>query len=79
MFHTCELKEVDFEQCNLTQSIFDNCNLLNSKFFHSVLEKVDFRTAYNYSIDPDNNKLKKAKFSLIGLPGLLEKYNIDIS
>ncbi|GGH13621.1 pentapeptide repeat-containing protein [Sphingobacterium alkalisoli] len=79
IFQTCELKEVDFEQCNLTQSVFDNCNLLHSKFFQSILEKVDFRSAYNYTIDPDNNKLKKAKFSLVGVPGLLEKYDININ
>jgi hypothetical protein len=42
------------------------------------LKKADLRTAYNYHIDPESNKLKKAKFSLQGLPGLLDKYGIDI-
>jgi hypothetical protein len=42
------------------------------------LEKVDFRTAVNYAFDPNSNKIKKAKFSLMGLAGLLSKYDIDI-
>jgi fluoroquinolone resistance protein len=58
--------------------IFDNCDLKNAAFDQTILEKADFRTAFNYSIDPDNNKIKKAKFSISGLTGLLEKYNIEI-
>jgi hypothetical protein len=42
------------------------------------LEKADFRSAYNLSIDPEKNKIKKAKFSSTCLTELLEKYNIDI-
>jgi hypothetical protein len=42
------------------------------------MEKTDFTSAVNYSIDPEINKLAKAKFSLNGIKGLLEKYNIDI-
>jgi hypothetical protein len=47
-------------------------------FEETNLEKTDLRTAYNYTIDPDKNKLKKAAFSLNGLPGLLSKYDIVI-
>jgi len=43
-----------------------------------LLEKVNFLTSYNYSIDPENNRLKKAKFSMNGLAGLLGKYDIEI-
>jgi len=52
---------------------------LNATFDKTMLEKADFRTAYNYSIDPDNNRIKKAKFSQSGLGGLLHKYDIVIS
>ncbi|WP_456376701.1 hypothetical protein [Lutibacter sp.] len=45
---------------------------------NKVFEKVDFRTAFNYSINPEINCLERAKFSLQGLSGLLEKYNIDM-
>jgi hypothetical protein len=43
------------------------------------LENSDFRTAHNFIVDPDKNKIKKAKFSVSGLPGLLLKYGLQIS
>jgi hypothetical protein len=42
------------------------------------MEKADFRSAFNYSINPEINRIKKAKFSLTGLQGLLGKYDIEI-
>jgi uncharacterized protein YjbI with pentapeptide repeats len=77
-FFNCSLKEVDFSEVDLTLSIFQNCDLSNSTFNQTILEKVDFRSAVNYVIDPDSNKIKKAKFSLQGLPGLLAKYDIIV-
>ena len=78
-FKNTILQEVDFTACDLTEAIFDNCDLANATFDNTTLEKADLRTAYNYSIDPDKNKIRKAKFSLVGVSGLLDKYNIDIS
>jgi hypothetical protein len=43
------------------------------------LEKADFSTAKNYTIDAENNKLKKAIFSLPEVIGLLSKYDIIIN
>jgi len=45
---------------------------------NSNLENVDFRSSYNYIIDPEKNKLKKAKFGVSGIFGLLKKYNLEI-
>jgi hypothetical protein len=42
------------------------------------MEKADLRTSYNYSLDPEINRITKAKFSILGISGLLEKYNITI-
>jgi len=42
------------------------------------LKRADFRTSYNYSIDPENNNLKQAKFSAAGIIGLLDKYDIQV-
>lgn len=78
-FKNCEINEVDFSGTDLTNSIFEKCDLKRSIFNNTILEKADFRTSFNYCIDPEINKIKKAKFSLSGLPGLLEKYNIEIS
>jgi uncharacterized protein YjbI with pentapeptide repeats len=79
LFRKTVLQEVDFTACDLSSAIFDKCDLAGATFDNTNIEKADFRTAYNYSIDPDKNKLKKAKFSLTGISGLLDKYNIDIS
>lgn len=77
-FNDCKLTEVDFSECNLTDSIFENYDLSGSLFQKSNLDKVDFRTAYNYSINLEVNRCKKAKFSSLGISGLLEQYDIKI-
>ena len=58
--------------------IFANCDLLDASFENSNLEKADLRNFYNYSIDPEKNKLKSAKFLLPDVIGLLDKYDIEI-
>lgn len=78
VFRNSQLKETDFAEADLTGSLFDNCDLLLASFDRTLLGKADFRTAYNYSIDPENSRIRKAKFSMAGLPGLLGKYDIDI-
>ncbi|ETZ20737.1 pentapeptide repeat-containing protein [Pedobacter sp. V48] len=77
-FTECSLKETDFEECDLTSSVFHNCDLSGATFVRSVLEKTDFRTAKNFSLDPAVNKVKQAKFSALNLSGLLYQYNLDI-
>lgn len=77
-FIDSQLHEVDFTECDLTSSTFDNCDLKRAVFVGTNLEKVDFRTAYNFSLDPEVNKMSKAKFSLPAVIGLLNKYNIII-
>ena len=74
----CSLQEVDFTEADLTALDFSNCNLLGAKFDGTNLEKADFRTAEHYTINPEKNRIKKAKFSLAGIVGLLEQYNIVI-
>ena len=74
----CSLKEVDFTESNLQGAMFDNCDLAGTIFENTLLGKADFRTSYNFSIDPEINLIKKAKFSKDGALGLLYKYNIDI-
>jgi fluoroquinolone resistance protein len=78
MFLKSIVNEVDFTGTDLSGSLFDGCDLKQTTFKNTNLEGVDFRTASGYSIDPEQNNIRKAKFSLHGLTGLLEKYNIDI-
>lgn len=77
-FKNCNLQEVDFTESNLSGAIFDNCDLSRAIFGKTNLEKADFRTSYNYSIDPEMNRINKAKFSRMGVLGLLDRYNIDV-
>ena len=42
------------------------------------LEKADLRTAYDYQFDPEQNRIKGAKFSVQGLPGLLTRFQIKV-
>ncbi|NJR32918.1 MAG: pentapeptide repeat-containing protein [Chamaesiphon sp. CSU_1_12] len=78
LFKNSQLYEVDFTECDLSSAVFENCDLTDAIFQHTILEKADFRTAYNYSIDPELNRIKKAKFSRSGISGLLDKYEIEI-
>jgi uncharacterized protein YjbI with pentapeptide repeats len=68
LFKNSKLIDVDFAECDLSGSIFENTNL----------EKADFRTAFNYSINASLNRLKKAKFSLSEVHGLLRNFDIEI-
>jgi fluoroquinolone resistance protein len=78
IFSNLKLHDVDFTECDLTGSVFVNCDLAGALFDKTLLEKADFRTAFNFLIDPERNRIKKAKFSLAGIAGLLHKYDIDI-
>lgn len=77
-FKDCQLHEADFTDCDLSAALLANCDLFRTVFDNTNLEKADLRTAYNYSIDPERSRLRKARFSLAGLPGLLQKYAIEI-
>jgi len=78
VFKDCSLQEVDFTQTNLSKTLFDNCDLSRAIFKQANLEKTDFRTSFNFSIDPELNKMYKAKFSKEHLEGLLGKYGLEV-
>lgn len=77
-FLNCSLNEAEFTETDLTDSKFNNCDLKRAIFDRSILIKTDFSTATNFNIDPENNKLKGAKFSKSNLIGLLNKYQINL-
>ena len=77
-FQNCQLQETDFTQADLTQASFDGCDFLHAKFENTILEKADFRKARRYTIDPSINKIRKAKFALPEVIGLLYKHDIQI-
>ena len=77
-FNNCKLQEVDFAETDLSKAVFNNCELNNALFDKTILEKADLRTAHHYTINPENNRIKKARFSISGIAGLLNKYQIQI-
>ncbi len=77
-FHHCSLVEVDFVESDMSGIVLEECDLLKAKFENTILEKADLRTSRNYSLDPELNRIKQAKFSITGIVGLLEKYRIII-
>lgn len=77
-FIKCNLQDVDFTEANLCEALFEDCDLQHAIFEYTKLENADFYTSWYYSIDPDRNKLKKARFSKAGVVGLLDKYDLKI-
>jgi uncharacterized protein YjbI with pentapeptide repeats len=77
-FVDCNLQEVDFTETVIMSSVFDNCDLGSAIFENTNLEKSDFKTAFNFNINPEKNRLKGAKFSKENLYGLLSDYKIII-
>ena len=78
IFLNSSVKNVDFSETDLSKAKFTNSDLLNAVFDKTILKETDFTSATNYIIDPEINFIKKAKFSLHGIPGLLAKYDISI-
>lgn len=78
VFKNSSIQEVNFTGANLNGAIFENCDLLKAIFDRTYLVGVDFTSSYWYLIDPEENTLTEARFSLSGTPGLLMKYDIII-
>ena len=77
-FNGSSMKDVNFFRADLTGCSFEGCNLEGAVFNGTVLNNTDFVTASNYTIDPELNKLKGARFSRYGVERLLDKYGIII-
>lgn len=78
VFKNCSLYNVDFTEADIRNTAFEKCDLLNAAFENTNLEKADMRFAVNLSINPERNRIRKAKFSLLSATGLLIKYDIII-
>lgn len=72
----CVALDVDFRESDISGADFTGTDLSDSLFNYTNLSKADLRQACNYNIDPGQNVLKGAKFSLPEAMSLL--YNMDI-
>ena len=77
-FNDCSMIETDLTEADLTEATFKNCNLSRAFFSRTTLKGADLRSSFNFSIDPNDNMIKKARFSMYGLAGLLTKFDIKI-
>lgn len=77
-FAQCNLAEADFSDADLCDVVFADCELTKAVFHHTRLTGADFTTARGFSLDPESNTLRGARFGLAGLPGLVAKYGVVI-
>lgn len=77
-FSGCTLVEADFSGAALSSAVFDDCDLAGTVFDGTDLTGADLREARNFIIDPENNRIKGARFALQGLPGLVVRYGIKV-
>ena len=77
-FVNCSIVAVDFMNADLSEAVFDSCDLYRSEFDKAIANKTNFKTSYNYRINPQRTKIKKAVFSLEGVKGLLSGYDIIV-
>ncbi|RKR80038.1 pentapeptide repeat protein [Mucilaginibacter gracilis] len=77
-FINCSMKSTDLTEADLTEAIFQNCDLQNAEFGRTILTGANLTTASNFTIDPEQNQMRKARFSQQGLIGLLGKYGIIV-
>ena len=79
VFKDSNLQQVDFTESVLSKAKFLNCDLLKATFETTNLEGADLYSSFNYTLNPNLNKIKKAHFSKEGALGLLAAYKIKIS
>ncbi|MCC8166074.1 MAG: pentapeptide repeat-containing protein [Planctomycetes bacterium] len=70
------LLDCAFIGCDLTGCVFRESDFLNTNFQDCDLSNADFRQARNYRINTASNRLRKARFSVPEVFGLLD--NLDI-
>jgi uncharacterized protein YjbI with pentapeptide repeats len=77
-FANCQVYDCDFVNTKLKNANFEGSDLKNSLFRNTNLSFTSFRNAKNYDIDPNNNFLKKTKFSIPEVISLLRVFDIEI-
>lgn len=78
-FLNCIMHHIDFTETEAKKASFLDCNLKDSIFDNTNLEHANFYSAYNFTINPSNNKLKNALFSKTNCSGLLNSFQIKIN
>lgn len=72
----CIARNVDFREADLTEADLSQTDFSESLFGDTNLTGADLSNAVHYAIDPGNNRIRKAKFSMPEAISLL--YCMDI-
>ncbi len=78
IFLHCQADEADFSGCNLSLADFRGTDLAGARFAETDLTQANFTGAQRYAIDVQNNKVRKAKFSLPDALALLDGLGVEI-
>lgn len=77
-FSEVTFHEADFTEANLSKLFLNECDFSNSIFDRTILDACNMKTAFNFSINPSLNSIKKTKFSTANIIGLLSHLDIII-
>jgi uncharacterized protein YjbI with pentapeptide repeats len=77
-FVGCSLVDVGFVNADLSGAVFVRCDLSGAVFRGTNLSGADLRGAEGFVIDPEANKIQKAKVSVHGLAGFLTRYKLEV-
>ena len=75
-FENTTAVDVDFTEANLSN--LQHIDLSGATFFRTNIEKANFTTAKNYLINPSENQIKGAIFSMPDAINLLYSFGIEI-
>lgn len=78
VIEACIAHDVDFREADLRRANFKLTDFEKSQFVHTKLYAADFTEAHSYSIDPTQNDIRKAKFSLPEALHLLDGFELQI-
>ena len=87
-FYALDLKEIIIEDCkahdvDFREGDFSNGNFIltdfeRSQFMHTKLVSANFVEAINYYINPNENDIRKGKFSMPDVINLLQGFELEI-
>lgn len=79
LFIDCNATETSFVDVDLTGAVFTGTDLASAKFIDVVLVDADLSDAVNYAISPQQNKLKRTRFSQEAALALVAELGIVVS
>ena len=77
-FVGCGLDDADWVDADLSGAVFQDCSLAGAVFQNTKLVGADFTSATGFTIDPEANALREARFTLPGLLGVVAKYGLVV-